>query len=132
MLVGFCDSDFFSLGSGVFSWCSKKQQVMSQSFTKTYILVGLETQQAIWLKRILKDFREKQDVVTIHCNNKSTIAMAKNPVFHRSTKYIAIKHQFIREAIEGEEVQLKFCWSSDQLADIFTKTLPRDKFQKIK
>ena len=84
------------------------------------------------MKRILEDFGEKQEAVTIHCDNKSAIAMAKNPVFHGRTKHIAIKHHFIREAIEDEEVQLSFCKTNDQVADIFTKALPREKIQKLR
>ncbi len=123
----------FSLGSGAVSWCSKKQQTVAQSSAEAeYISAGLATQQAIWLKRILEDFGEKQEAVTIHCDNKSAIAMAKNPVFHGRTKHIAIKHHFIREAIEDEEVQLSFCKTNDQVADIFTKALPREKIQKLR
>jgi hypothetical protein len=146
-LIGFCDSDWagcmddmkstsgyvFSLGSGAFSWCSKKQQTVAQSSAEAeYVSAGVATQQAIWLKRILEDFGEKQEAVNIHCDNKSAIAMAKNPVFHGRTKHIAIKHHFIREAIEDEEVQLSFCKTNDQVADIFTKALPREKFQKLR
>lgn len=58
--------------------------------------------------------------------------MAKNPVFHGRTKHIAIRHHFIREAIEDEEVQLSFCKTNDQVADIFTKALPREKIQKLR
>ncbi|KAF5930246.1 hypothetical protein HYC85_031119 [Camellia sinensis] len=63
------------------------------------------------------------------CDNKSAIAMAKNPVYHSRTKHIAIKHHFIREAVEDDEIQIKYCKTEDQVADIFTKALPRDKFE---
>ena len=123
----------FSLGSGAISWCSKKQQIVAQSSAKAeYISAGLATQQAIWLQRILEDFGEKEEAVTIHCDNKSAIDMAKNLVFHGRTKHIAIKHHFIREAIEDEEVQLSICKTNDQVADIFTKALPREKNPEIK
>jgi len=123
----------FSLGSGAISWCSKKQQIVAQSSAEAeYISAGLATQQAIWLQRILEDFGEKEEAVTIHCDNKSAIDMAKNLVFHGRTKHIAIKHHFIREAIEDEEVQLSICKTNDQVADIFTKALPREKNPEIK
>ena len=90
----------------------------------------MATQQAIWLKRIIEDIGEKQEeAIIIFCDNKS--AIAKNPIYHSRTKHIDIKHHFIREAIEEGYVELKFCRSEEQLADIFTKALPRDKFQKL-
>jgi hypothetical protein len=62
------------------------------------------------LRRILEDIGEKQEeAVHLHCDNKSTIAMAKNPIYHSRTRHIAIKHHFIREAVEEGEVELKFC-----------------------
>lgn len=63
------------------------------------------------------------------CDNKSVIAMTKNPVYHSRSKHIAIKHHFIREAVEADEIQLKYCPTYDQVADIFTKALPKDKSQ---
>jgi hypothetical protein len=57
------------------------------------------------LRRILKDIGEKQEeVVHLYCDNKSAIAMTNNPVYHNRTRHIAIKHHFIREAIEECEV----------------------------
>ncbi|CAL5391936.1 unnamed protein product [Camellia sinensis] len=144
-LLGFCDSDWagcvddmrstsgyaFSLGLGVISWSSKKQQTVAQSSAEAeYISASLATTQPIWLRRILDDFGAKQGEATpIMCDNKSAIAMTKNPVYHSHTKHIAIKHHFIRKAVEDDEIQIKYCKTEDQVADIFTKALPRDKFE---
>ena len=110
-LLGFCDSDWagsvddmkstsgniFSIGSGVVSWSSKKQETVAQSSAEAeYVSAALATSQAIWLKRILKDLGEKQKkAIPIMCDNKSAIAMAKNPVHHNRTRHIAIKHHYI-------------------------------------
>jgi hypothetical protein len=115
-LIGFCDSDWggcvddmkstssyaFSLESSVFSWSTKKQQSVAQSSAEAeYISAAIATSQAIWLKRILEDIGGKQEeAVYLYCDKKSATAMAKNPVYHNRTKHIAIKHHFIREAIE--------------------------------
>ncbi|KAK2975893.1 hypothetical protein RJ640_000835 [Escallonia rubra] len=58
--------------------------------------------------------------------------MAKNPVYHSRTRHIALKHHFIREAIDEGVIQLEFCKSEDQMADIFTKALLKVKFQKFR
>lgn len=55
--------------------------------------------------------------------------MAKNPVFHNRTKHIARKHHFIRDAVEDKEIDVIYCRTEDQVADIFTKALPKDKFE---
>lgn len=58
--------------------------------------------------------------------------MAKNHVFHNRTCHIAIKHHFIQEAIKEGEIQLKFCRSEDQVADILTKALPKENLQHLR
>ena len=76
---------------------------------------------------------EKQGEGTeMFCDNKSAIAMAKNTVFHSRTRHIAIKYHFIRDAIVDGEIQLKFYRSEDQVANIFTKALPKEKFQHLR
>src|SRR3954468_22013858 len=114
-IKGYCDSDWagsvddmkrtsgyvFSLGSGVISWCSKKQDTVAQSSAEAeYMAVGLATQQSLWLRRILEDIGEKQEEsMLLHYDNKSAIAMAKSPVFHSRTRHINIKHHFIQSVI---------------------------------
>ena len=77
--------------------------------------------------------REKQlKPVKIYCDNKFAIAIAKNPVFHNRTKHIAIKYHYLREVEANGDIKLKYCSTKNQLADIFTKALPRDRFQLIR
>ena len=74
----------------------------------------------------------KQSKLTIIlCDNKSAVAMVKNPVFHEKTKHIKIKFHAIREAEWEEEVQLMHYDANDQLADIFTKRLQKSRFEAL-
>ncbi|KAK4389894.1 Retrovirus-related Pol polyprotein from transposon TNT 1-94 [Sesamum angolense] len=147
-LVGYTDSDWagsvddmkstsgytFSLGSGIFSWASKKQAIVAQSSAEAeYIAAAATSNQAIWLRRILEDIGEKQEEpTTIYCDNKSAIAITKNPVQHSRTKHIDIKYHSLREATTRGEIELKYCSTEEQLADIFTKALPRNKFEELR
>ena len=70
-----------------------------------------------------KNFRRHGRASSILSDNKSTIAMAKNSVFRNRTKYIAIKHHFLREVSTNKEIELKYCKTEEPLADIFTKAL---------
>ncbi|KAL0319362.1 UNVERIFIED_CONTAM: putative disease resistance protein RGA3 [Sesamum angustifolium] len=99
----------FSLGSGIFSWASKKQATVAQSSAEAeYIAAAATSNQAIWLRRILEDIGEKQEEpTTIYCDNKSAIAITKNPVQHNRTKHINIKYHSLREATTRGEIELK-------------------------
>nr|GEU49934.1 retrovirus-related Pol polyprotein from transposon TNT 1-94 [Tanacetum cinerariifolium] len=48
---------------------------------------------------------------------------------HSRSKHIDIRHHFIREQVEKGVVELYFVTMDYQLADIFTKALPRERFE---
>jgi hypothetical protein len=147
-LEGFVDSDWagsvddsksttgyvFSLGSGVFSWNSKKQDVVAQSSAEAeYIAAAAASNQAIWIKKVLADLNHGQmEPIVLWCDNKSAISIAKNPIQHGRTKHINVKFHAIREAEKNGDVQLMHCSSEEQLADILTKALPSAKFMELR
>nr|GEX06989.1 hypothetical protein [Tanacetum cinerariifolium] len=59
------------------------------------------------------------------------IALCYNNVQHSRSKHIDIRHHFIREQVEKGMVELYFVTTDYQLADIFTKALPRQRFEFI-
>ena len=69
---------------------------------------------------------------TIHADNQGCIALTQNPVSHTRTKHIDIRHHFIRERVENREVDLKYVSTKDMLADVFTKQVPRDAFERFR
>ena len=66
----------------------------------------------------------------IFCDNTSAICITKNPVHHKRTKHIDVRHNFLRDCFEKGEISMEFVATADQVADIFTKALPRDVFEK--
>ncbi|KAK2988896.1 hypothetical protein RJ640_024965 [Escallonia rubra] len=98
-----------------------------------YVAVTSTVCHAIWLRSLLKELSFIQDESThIYVDNKSAIALAKNPVFHDRSKHIDTRYHFIRESIAKKQVQVKFVKSEDQDADIFTKPLNREVFEKLR
>ena len=71
---------------------------------------------------------EIKEHVIIYCDNTSLINISKNPVMHTKTKHIAIKYHFLRELVQNKKVRLEYVNTKEQLANIFTKTLPNDVF----
>ena len=53
-------------------------------------------------------------------------------MFHGQTKHIKIKFHFIREVQQANEAILIHCSSEDQLADLLTKALHKDKFEFLR
>ena len=99
--------------SGEISWAFKKQPIVAQSIVEAEcIATNAAKCQVIWLRKILTDLNERQeDETTIYCDNTSTIALSKNPVFHGRSKYIEIRYHFIRELVENGDIKMIFCKS---------------------
>lgn len=69
--------------------------------------------------------------VLIYIDNKSTIDLAKNSVFHGRSKHIDIRYHFIRECIERGKAVVKHINSENQKADLLTKALFAVKFERM-
>ncbi|KAK2994415.1 hypothetical protein RJ640_009642 [Escallonia rubra] len=98
---------------------------------------GTFISQEAYAKEVLKRFNMENCnpisiPIEIYVDNKSAIALAKNPVFHDRSKHIDTRYHFIRESIAKKQVQVKFVKSEDQVADIFTKPLNREVFEKLR
>ena len=124
---GYC----FFVGSGAISWKSKKEHSISLCSTEAeYKGCTNAAKEALWLRRLLEDLGLPQQAPTpLHCDNQSAIALAKNPVFHARTKHISLQHHFIREQVEDKQVTLLYCKGENQVADILTKPLSKERFQ---
>ncbi|CAH9081524.1 unnamed protein product [Cuscuta europaea] len=118
-------SSVFDLGTGAITWSSKKKDTVALSSSEAeYIAAGAAAKQALWLKKLLGDLGyEHEEEPDIWCDNKSTIAMTKNPAFHARTKHIDVQYHFIRQLVAQEKISLQFCRTNFQSADLFTKAL---------
>ncbi|GKD24219.1 hypothetical protein Tco_1230433 [Tanacetum coccineum] len=65
----------------------------------------------------------------MYCENKSDIALCCNNVQHSRSKHIDIRFYFIKEQVENGVVELYFVNTEYQLADIFTKSLDRERIE---
>ena len=147
MLVGYCDADWagsaddrkstsggcFYLGNNLVSWFSKKQNCVSLSTAEAeYIAAGSSCSQLVWMKQMLKEYNVEQDVMTLYCDNMSAINISKNPVQHSRTKHIDIRHHYIRELVDDKVITLEHVATEEQVADIFTKALDANQFEKLR
>ena len=63
-------------------------------------------------------------------DNEGSIAMAKNPQFHKRSKHIARRWHWVRELVEDRIIMVMSCCDPDQTADVLTKVLPHLKHRK--
>ena len=127
--MGYCDSDWagnsddrksttdfiFFMGNTAFTWNSKKKPIVTLSSCEAeYVAATSCACHALWLRKILKSLQLSQKEATeISVDNKSALALAKNPVFHGRSKHIDTRYHFLRECTANKEAELKFVKSQD-------------------
>ncbi|GKC84524.1 hypothetical protein Tco_1140241 [Tanacetum coccineum] len=110
-------------------WSSKKQKSIAISSTKAeYIALFGCCLQILWMRSQLTDYGFIFNNILLYCVNKSAITLCCNNVQHSKAKHINIRYHFIKEQVENGIVDLYFIRTEYQLADIFTKPLPRERF----
>ena len=87
----------------------------------------------MWLERLLDDLTDKEpEGVVLYVDNKSAIALCKNPVHHDRSKHINIRYHYIRDCVEEGKLEVNYICTDDQLADILTRSLGLQKFVKMR
>lgn len=116
------------------SWSSKKQSVVALSTCEAELYAeAAAIQEVQWIRGILSELGLASSGPSIvHGDNQSTIAVSKNGIKGERTKHVAIKYAFITDCIDDGSVQLKWIPTKEQHADIFTKALDSQTFNRIR
>ena len=116
------------------TWTSKNQSCTSQSTAEAeYVVAAINYTNIVWIKHLFKGMGEEiTKLVILYCDNTIAINISKNSVMHAKTTHIAIKYHYVRELVEDKEVKMEYVNSKEQIADIFTKPLPKDAFEYLR
>lgn len=147
-VVGFTDSDYardvndrkstsgyvFLVNGAAICWSSRKQDIVTLSSTEAeYVAATSSACHCVWLKGILQELGvESCKCMDILCDNSSAIKLSKNPVMHRRTKHIDVRYHYLRDLVNEGAMRLMFCGTKDQVADIMTKPIKLDQFEKLR
>jgi hypothetical protein len=97
-----------------------------------YVSIGSCCAQLIWTKQTLLDYGVKFDCIPLLCDNESVVKIATSHVQHKRTKYIDIRHNFLRDHLSKGGTVMEDVKTDDQLADIFPKPLDETLFCKLR
>jgi Reverse transcriptase (RNA-dependent DNA polymerase) len=122
------------LGSNLVSWASKKQPTVARSSTEAeYRCLAVTASELTWISSLLKELKlPVSQPPTLWCDNLGATFLASNPIYHARMKHIELDYHFVREKVVSRQLIVKFICSADQLADLMTKGLPKDRFGMIR
>jgi len=87
-----------------------------------YVVVASFYEQLMWIKQQLKYFGVVTHINPLYCDNTSALNMVKNPIQHKRTIKIYVRHHFQEDNIERltfacnyERLKIKLLISSPRL-----------------
>jgi hypothetical protein len=122
------------LGGYLISWSARKQPTVSRSSTEAeYKSLANATAEMIWVQKLLTELGvQHPSMARLWCDNLGATYLSANPIFHARTKHIEIDFHFVRERVAQKLLDIWFINSGDQVADGFTKALPRVKLREFR
>jgi hypothetical protein len=153
-LVGYADAGYlsdphkgrsqtgylFTCGNTAISWRSVKQTISATSSNHSEIIAIHEaSRECVWLRSVIQHIREKCGLSSIKDNptilyedNAACITQIRGGYIKGDrTKHISPKFFYTHELQKSGDIDVKQIRSSENLADIFTKSLPTTTFKKI-
>ena len=122
------------IGGGAVDWRSWLQPFVTLSTTEAEFVAAVEAGKAIkWTRNILQEFGYPVNKAsTLLIDNQSALTVAKNPEHHGRMKHLDLKFFWLRDQVEYGIISPIYIPTSDQIADILTKPLPRMTVEKFR
>lgn len=117
------------LGRNLISWSSRKQKSVSRSSTEAeYRAIANTTSELLWVRNLLQELGITVDTPVLWCDNIGATSLTVNPLHHSRMKHVQIDVHFVRDRVACKELNVRYLSSNDQIADILTKPLAKNRF----
>ena len=114
---------------------SNQQATVALSSTEAEYMATAEAEkEALWIGRFLAalGYRLPSQPVSLRTDNRGSILLTANPEFHRRTKHIEVRHQWIREKVESKEIAITYVFTKNMVADGLNKSLDPKPFKAFR
>ena len=71
----------------------------------------------------------QQEKYVVCSGSQSAIHLSKNLMFHSRSKHIDVRHDWIRDVLESNQLYLEKIHTSENGSDMLTKCLPKEKLE---
>ncbi|GJW31919.1 retrotransposon protein, putative, ty1-copia subclass [Tanacetum coccineum] len=144
-VTGFCDASWqcdkddtksqtgyvFIVNGGAVDWKSKKQTTIAMHATQSeYMAASEAAMEAVWIRKFVGDLGVMPSInkpINMYCDNSAAIIFANEPGVMKGARHFLRRYHYVREQVESGEIKLIKVHTDKNLADAFTKALPRGK-----
>ncbi|GJW68638.1 retrotransposon protein, putative, ty1-copia subclass [Tanacetum coccineum] len=121
----------FVVNGGALDWKSKKQTMIAMSAAQAeYMAVSEAAMEAVWIRKFVRDLGVMPSIkepINMYCDNSAAIIFANDSGIMKGARHFLRRYHFVREQVESGEIKILKVHTDDNLADPFTKALPRGK-----
>jgi hypothetical protein len=123
----------FFMGGTPVCWSAKRQPIVALSTTEAeYISLARGSQQAMWMKNWLSEVFLPQELpFPLRGDNLGSVSLTQTTKEHGLSKHLDIRWHYIRDRVADGEIAVSTVPSKENVADIFTKALPRIAHERI-
>ena len=111
------------LGGGAIAWWSKVQPTVALSTSESELMsITSCTKEALWEAKLFRDLDIplRPNGSKINEDNQGALKIIKNPISSDQIKHIAVRHFFVRERVARGEIEMVYCGTESNVADILT------------
>jgi len=122
------------LFGNVIDWKSRKQKCITKASTYAeYVALSEVVSEIKYIRELVKIFDiEIKEPIKIYEDNSGAINIANNGNFTKNSKHIEIHYHFVHESVKEKLIDVQKIDSNENVADIFTKALSKEKFEKFR
>ena len=120
-----------TIGGMITNWTSKTQSTVSLSSAEAeYIALGMCAQETVFQNGLLLELGDCEKPGLIKEDNTGAIFLVKNRQVSPRTKHIDVRHHFIRDLHDDNELLVEFERGYSNVSDVLTKNVDEATFKR--
>lgn len=111
------------------AWKSALQPIIAQSTSEAeYISMSDAVREALFIKRLIQELGYNlSGPIMVYEDNTTAITIATE-ISTKKSKFIELRYHHIRHHVQTGDIKIVYCPTTEMIADLMTKALPKDTF----
>ncbi len=97
-----------------------------------YVALASAVREMLSLRSLLSELGVASDGAVVYTDNTPAKFLAQNHVVTQRSKHIDLRYHFLQDVSSKSLIKFEWVPSNQQLADLFTKFLAREPFQRLR